>query len=360
MEITTILLFFTGLVLLVTGADILVKGASRLARVIGLSPLVIGLTVVAYGTSAPEVAVSTASVLNGQPDIAIGNVVGSNIANILLILGISALIAPLVVSRQLIILDVPIMIGLSVLVLLVSLDGSIGFWDGFLFAGILVAYTIFLVKKDQAITNEAETFQIELPDPRTFRHLLFIVAGLGLLILGSNWMVDGAVYVARLFGLSELIIGLTIVAVGTSLPEIATSIMATIRGQRDIAVGNVIGSNIFNILGVLGFSALVSGSGLPVANSLITFDLPIMLAVAVACLPIFLHGHLIDRFEGGMFLFYYIAYAVYLILQASAHDALPAFSATMIWFMLPITAVTIILSTWRAFHQGDFDRLRDM
>ncbi|NUQ82073.1 MAG: calcium/sodium antiporter [Bacteroidetes bacterium] len=360
MELTTILLFIVGLVLLVTGADILVKGASRLARVIGLSPLIIGLTVVAYGTSAPEVAVSTASVFNGQPDIAIGNVVGSNIANILLILGISALIAPLVVSRQLIILDVPIMIGLSLLVLLISLDGFIGFWDGFLFVGMLVAYTIFLVKKDQTITTEPETMEIELPDSRTFRHILFIVSGLALLILGSDWMVDGAVYIARLAGLSELIIGLTIVAVGTSLPEIATSILATIRGQRDIAVGNVIGSNIFNILGVLGISALFSGSGLPVANSLITFDLPIMLAVAVACMPIFLHGHLIDRFEGGLFLFYYIAYATYLVLQASSHDALPAFSATMIWFLLPVTVITIILIAWRAFHQGDFDRLRDM
>jgi len=170
-----------------------------------------------------------------------------------------------------------------------------------------------------------------------------------LLVLGSRWLVNGAVQVATLLGVSQLVIGLTVVAVGTSLPEIATSVLASLRGERDIAVGNVVGSNLFNILSVLGISAMVAPSGIPVARAALTFDIPVMIAVAVACLPIFFTGHLIARWEGAVFLAYYMIYTLYLVLNSTNHDALPAFSSAMLLFILPITAVTLGILAARAW-----------
>ncbi len=350
----TVVLFVVGLGLLVLGADWLVKGASRLAAAFGISPLVIGLTVVAYGTSAPELAVSVKAAWAGQPDLALGNVVGSNIFNVLLILGVSATIVPLVVSSQLIRIDVPIMIGVSALTLLLAGDGSIGRLDGaILFAGA-IAYTAF-----QVVQSRKESAAVVAEYGREFGHkrsstvtnLAFVGAGLALLVLGSRWLVAGAVAFAQALGVSELVIGLTVVAAGTSLPEVATSILATIRGERDIAVGNVIGSNLFNLLSVLGLSSLVSPAGLPAPAALLRFDLPVMVAVAVACLPIFATGALIARWEGALFLFYYVAYTAYLVLDAQQHDALPAFSAVMEGFVLPLTAVTLAVVAWRSWRR---------
>jgi cation:H+ antiporter len=173
-----------------------------------------------------------------------------------------------------------------------------------------------------------------------------VVAGLVLLVLGARWLVDAAITMARSMGVSELVIGLTIVAAGTSMPEVATSVLAAFRGERDIAVGNVVGSNLFNVLAVLGLSG-VAGDGIDVAPAVLSFDLPVALAVAVACLPITFSGHLIARWEGVLFLAYYVAYTAYVILAASAHDALPAFSAAMAWFVLPLTAVTVLVVAWR-------------
>ena len=353
MNTMTVVLFVAGLGLLVLGAEWLVKGASRLAAALGISPLVIGLTVVAYGTSAPEMAVSVKAAWAGQPDLALGNVVGSNIFNVLLILGASATIAPLLVSSQLIRLDVPIMIGLSALTLLLAGDGSIGRLDGaILFAGA-VAYTVFQIRQSR---RESAAIQAEYAQefgPKrssTAVNLAFIGAGLALLVLGSRWLVNGAVAFAQAFGVSELVIGLTIVAAGTSLPEVATSILAAFRGERDIAVGNVVGSNIFNILAVLGLSGLVAPSGLPAPAALLRFDLPVMIAVAIACLPIFASGATIARWEGALFLFYYAAYTAYAVLAAQQHDALPAFSAVMEAFVLPLTAVTLAVVGWRAWR----------
>ncbi len=352
MDATTLILFVIGIGLLILGAELLVRGASRLAAAIGISPLVIGLTVVAYGTSAPEMAVSVQSALAGQADIALGNVVGSNIFNVLFILGLSALIVPLVVSRQLIKLDVPIMIGVSILLALLALDGNISRLDGaLLFAGI-VGYTFFLIKQSRKEKRLAQDeYEKEYGSAKSkghwFINIALIIVGLGLLVLGSRWLVNGAIAIAQNLGLSELVIGLTIIAAGTSLPEVATSIIASIRGERDIAVGNVVGSNIFNILAVLGLSALVSPSGVNVSPAALRFDIPVMLAVAVACLPIFLSGHLIARWEGALFLAYYIAYTLYLILAATQHDALPHFSAVMWEFVIPITVVTLVVSLAR-------------
>jgi cation:H+ antiporter len=354
MDATTVVLFVAGLGLLVLGAEWLVKGASRLAAALGISPLVIGLTVVAYGTSSPEMAVSVKAALAGQPDLAVGNVAGSNIFNVLFILGASAAITPLLVSSQLVRLDVPIMIGASLLTLLFAADGSIGRLDGaILFAGA-VGYTVFQVRqsrRESAAVQEEYGREFGPRRTGTAANVAFVAAGLALLVLGSRWLVNGAVAFAQAFGVSELVIGLTIVAAGTSLPEVATSILAAIRGEREIAVGNVVGSNIFNILAVLGLSGLVAPAGLPVPRALVTFDAPVMVAVAFACLPIFASGATIARWEGALFLFYYTAYTAYLVLAAQQHDALPAFSAVMEAFVLPLTAVTLAVVGWRAWRQ---------
>ena len=342
--------FLAGLALLVVGAELLVRGASRLALGFGVSPLVVGLTVVALGTSAPEVAVSVGSALEGRTDIAIVNVVGSNIFNVLFILGVSALISPLIVNVQLIRQEVPIMIAASALLLSLALDGVVGMFDGALFVGLLIAYTTFLIVQSRSEPKAVQdAFALSVAgssrstwDARLPTQLLMIGGGLACLVLGADLFVDAAVTLAMTLGVSDIVIGLTIVAAGTSLPEVATSIMAAIRGERDIAVGNVVGSNTFNILGCLGLSALAAGdSGLVVAPSLMRFDIWVMIAVAVACLPMFITGRQIARWEGAVFVLYYAAYAGYLILAAQQHDALDAFSVVMASFVLPLTIVTL-------------------
>jgi cation:H+ antiporter len=350
----TLVLFAVGLGLLIVGAEVLVRGASRLAAGVGVSPLVIGLTVVAFGTSSPEMAVSVSSALAGKADIAVGNVVGSNIFNVLFILGASALIAPLIVSRQLIRLDVPIMIGVSLLAILFGADGVISRLEGvILFAGI-ITYTVFLIvqsrreNKAQA-TDEFEKEYGEKPKSGSsvLLNIVFIVVGLVLLVIGSRWLVDGAVAIARAIGVDDVVIGLTIVAAGTSLPEVAASIIASIKGERDIAVGNVVGSNIFNILAVMGLSSIVAPTGLPVPASIQNFDMPVMIAVALACLPIFFTGMEIKRWEGAVFLLYYVAYTVYLVFNATGHSALPVFSSIMLLFVVPITVLTLLITVFR-------------
>ncbi len=355
MDTVGALLFTAGLTSLVLGAQLLVRGASRLATAVGISPLMIGLTVVAFGTSTPELAVSVRAALTGQADIALGNVVGSNIFNVLFILGVSALITPLAVSQKLVRMDVPIMIGVSVLLLVLALDGRLAWLDGILlFAGI-IAYTAFAIHEGRRGTTEVIAGYARAyagPAARGARAVLVqiacILAGLGFLVLGARWLVDAAVALAKALRVSELIIGLTIVAAGTSLPEAATSIVAAVRGERDIAVGNIIGSNIYNILAILGLSAIVAPGGIAVAPGTLSFDIPIMIAVAVACLPIFFTGHLIARWEGVVFVGYYLAYALYLILASLDHDALPLFSTTMMAYVLPLTAITLLVLYVRA------------
>ncbi|MDZ7291999.1 MAG: calcium/sodium antiporter [candidate division KSB1 bacterium] len=357
MDIVTLLLFLLGLILLIAGAEALVRGSSRLAAAIGISPLVIGLTVVAYGTSSPELAVSVQAGLSGQADIALGNIIGSNIFNVLFILGLSALLVPLVVAQQLVRWDVPLMIGTSLLFLILALDGKISRLDGaLLFAGN-VAYVIWAIRQSRQESSPIKAeYAREYGDGSSkakwqwLIHLAFAIVGLAMLVLGSRWLVHGAVTIARVLGLSELIIGLTIIAAGTSLPEVATSIIASIRGERDIAVGNVVGSNIFNILSVLGLASLVSPNGVKVAPAALNFDIPVMIAVAAACLPIFFTGSLIARWEGALFLAYYFAYTLYLILDAMQHDALPAFSSLMLEFVLPLTVITLCIVVFRAWR----------
>jgi cation:H+ antiporter len=405
---TILLVLVAGLILLVAGGELLVRGASSVAVAFGISPLVIGLTVVAFGTSSPEMAVSIQAGLAGNPDIAVGNVVGSNIFNVLFILGICALMLPLLVSLPLVRREVPIMIGVSILLLLLSLDGRVGPLDGaLLFAGIVI-YTIWSVaqsRKETAVNKAAvETTTVDTIVGKSplwlggavaalaltaigyvlgwfnlvvvsfiatgaglflagslfgkggttrggdIAHQVgFIAAGLGILVLGASYLIDSSTAIARSLGVSDLIIGLTIVAAGTSLPEVATSIIATIRKERDIAIGNVVGSNIFNILGILGLSAMVTPGGLNVNPLMISFDMPIMIAVAVACLPIFFTGFTIARWEGILFLGSYTAYTLFLILVATNNPALETFTNAMV-LVLPLIAVTLIWTSVQFFR----------
>lgn len=347
--------FGLGLLLLIAGAEALVRGATRLAARLGISPLVIGLTVVAYGTSAPELAVSVQASLSGSPDIALGNVVGSNIFNVLFILGLSALITPLIVARQLVRFDVPVMIAVSLLLYLFALGGRITPVEGGLLVAGIVAYTLFILRAGRTEGNSASSpsapVRWRLQDGLLLQ-LAMIATGLAALVVGAHWLVEGAVAIAQALGVSEAVIALTVVAAGTSLPEAATSVVAALRGERDIAVGNIVGSNIFNILMIVGVSALVSRDGLVVAPAILHFDLPVMLAVAVACLPIFFAGYMISRWNGALLYGYYLAYTLYLGLATSHHDALPVFSAVMLEFVLPLTFVSLLViaarSAWRS------------
>jgi cation:H+ antiporter len=350
---TNLLLFIGGLVALVGGAELLVRGASKLALSFGISPLVVGLTIVAFGTSAPEMTVSVGAVLNGQTGLALGNAVGSNVFNVLGILGLAALITPLAVHLQVIRQEVPIMIGSALLVIVMSLDGVLGGFDAALLTALLVAYTVFLILQSRAQGADTGDYAAHAEGGGSrLVQVAMLLGGLLLLVGGSEAMVTAAVHFAKALGVSDVIIGLTIVAIGTSLPEVAASVTAALKGERDIAVGNVVGSCVFNLLGVLGaggLAAAFSGAGgLPVPPSVANFDLWVMLAALAACLPIFLTGREVARWEGGVFLAYYAAYAGYLVLQAQQHEALGAFSGAMLGFVLPLTVVTVVVSMLKA------------
>lgn len=352
--ITEIFFFTAGLFLLIGGAEILVRGASKLALQFGMSPLVIGLTVVAFGTSAPELAIGLQSGSTGEIDLLLGNVIGSNIFNVLFILGISAIITPLVVSRKLVKLDVPFMVAVSFVLYGFCWDGAISRTEGgilFLILCLYIGYLIYDSRQEISEETEESTNIVEDAEWHWFWNLVLVVAGLALLVLGADWLVESAVAFAEYLGLSSLIIGLTIVAMGTSLPEVATSIVASLKGERDMAVGNIVGSNLFNMMCIVGLTAAILPHDIPVSTAILGFDLPVMIAVMVACLPIFFTGHLIARWEGILFFVYYLIYMGYLIIAAGQHDLLPVFNLTMLWFVLPLTIVTLIIIVVREFKK---------
>jgi cation:H+ antiporter len=356
---TTIALLVAGLVLLAFGAEMLVRGGSRIAAAAGISPMAVGLTVVAYGTSTPELTVGTLAAWQGRADIAVGNVVGSNIFNVLFILGLSAAITPLAIRAEILKREVPIMIGASLLLWALAADGRIGAAEGLALVAAIVGYTVAALRWGRRERPDvvAEYAAAEPPPARGPRawasSIALVLLGLGALVLGGHWLVDAAVAIARAAGLSETVVGLTVVAAGTSLPELATSLVATIRGERDIAVGNVVGSNIYNILAILGASALVAGGGgLAVAPAMVRFDIPVMVAVAVACLPIVFTGRRIARWEGFLLLGYYVAYTAYLVLAAQAHDAAPVLGRGMLLFAVPLTIVTLAVGVARSLRRG--------
>lgn len=356
MSAITLVFLVGGLVVLTLGADLLVRGASSLALVIGISPLVVGLTVVAYGTSTPELAVSISAGLRGNADIAVANVIGSNIFNILFILGACALIVPLAVNKQLIKFDVPLMIGATLLGTILGLDGNYGFGDGIVLMTGIVIYTGYSVWKsrrdsqaERAAINSTVLASTVLADTKPSlqkiaKDIGLMIAGLTFLAVGSNWFVGGAAEIAKFFGVSDTVIGLTIVAIGTSLPEVATSIVATMKGQREIAIGNVIGSNMYNVLGILGLAAIVTPGGLNVEPSTIAVDLPVMLGVALISYPVFLTRSSIDRWEGALFMICYVAYTAYLILAASHSAHLGSFVSFVTWGLIPAAVGAIVFS----------------
>lgn len=354
MTLSALAYIFSGLIGLVVGGELLVRGAVDLAKLIRISPLVIGLTVVAFGTSTPELAVSVRSVLSGNTGISVGNILGSNIYNVLLVLGMTALLTPLKASNQLIRFDVPIMILASGMTLGLSWDGVLTRLDGFALFLSLCAYSIWKLKEGRkqhhaqaSNSTEKTPEQVKQSIWTPFRSLLKLLLGLGLLSLGSRGLVIGGVSIATALGVSELIIGLTIVAIGTSLPEIVTAIVSIKRGHQDMAMGNVVGSNLFNLLGVLGLTAIIAPQPIAIPQTALEFDMLVMVAVAMACLPIFFSGKQISRWEGGLFLFYFVVYTVFLILDALGSQHLRTLTSVMVIFVIPITIITLILTTYK-------------
>lgn len=297
-----------GLTIVVLGSKWLVKGAANFSQRIGISPLIVGLTIVAMGTSAPEFTVSVISSLKGSSDLALGNVVGSNILNVLLVLGICALLVPLNVHKQILKFDAPIMIGVSVLVWLMAKDSSIHLYEGITLLAALSIYLFMMIRLSKSQESPSESHNPKTTTTKLYQEILFMILGLTALVVGSKWFVESAQQIARNLGVSELVIGLTIVAAGTSLPEIATSITAAFKGERDIAVGNVVGSNIFNIVGVLGASAVASPNGLSVSDTAKTYDIPVMLLAAGICIVAFSASSKIGKRWGTLFLIIYAGY----------------------------------------------------
>ncbi len=339
--------FLGGVVLLLGGAEALVRGASGLARSLGIPPLLVGLTIVAYGTSAPELAVSVRSALAGQGDIALGNVVGSNVMNILLVLGGSALVSPLALSRSLVRIDTPVMAALAALVWAMARDGRIDRVEGAILVTLSVAYSVWALRRAEGAPPPGRDAQAP-PRRQAARDSLKAIAGFAMLLIGARWVVTAAVGFAEAMGVSELVIGLTIVAIGTSLPEAATSLMAAARGQRDIAVGNVVGSNVFNLTAVLGAAAAVAPGGVAVAGDALRVDIPVMVAVCAACIPLFALGYRLSRWEGALFLAYYAAYALYLVLASTGHPAFAPYCRAMGFFVLPVSLLLLAAASWRA------------
>lgn len=315
-----------GVLLLLAGAEALVRGASALALRIGITPLVVGLTVVAIGTSSPELVVSVKAALAGQGGVAIGSVVGSNIANLALIVGVSAAISPMPVDRNVVRHDMPVMLFSMLLLIIFLIDGELGHLEGgFLFAGA-IAYTFESIRASRKQTKATLAASGEVDEPSetepavatsdpassapVWRNLLFVVGGIALLVYGADWLLSGAVELATQLGVSEAVVGLTLVALGTSLPELATTIVAAIRGHGEIALGNALGSNIFNVFGVLGPTALT----VPLLSEGIRPDvLAIMVLVAVLTLIFLITGGKTRRWEGGVLLAAYVAYLWWIV-----------------------------------------------
>ncbi len=309
-----VLLLLVGVVILSVGAQAMVSGGAALALRLGLTPLIIGLTVMAYGTSAPELVVSAQAAARGNGAIAVGNVIGSNICNLALILGLSALIRPINSSRDVLRRDLPVLIGITMVAIALLADRELGRFDGAVLLTILFAYTWFTIRQARRVDQPADTKAPggeELPPARPLAIAIpMTLAGLALLLWGADMFVEGAVVVAQRWGMSEVVIGLTVVAIGTSLPELALSVVAAIRGEGDVALGNVIGSNTFNLLGILGFSALMQPTALP---DLAWTDLGVMLAVTLLVYPLLRSGGRVVRAEGACLVLIYAGYTTWLI-----------------------------------------------
>jgi cation:H+ antiporter len=350
-----VITFIAGLAALIGGAELFLKGVDHFGVKWRISPLIMGLTVVAFATGAPELAISLQAAVSGNADLVLGNIIGSNIANILLILGISAMIKPLVVKLRVVQIDVPIVIGASILLYVIAQDGKLTTIDGvWLLLGLLgySIFTFFQIKQERENQPEETDFEAEqrkLSSGWFFyvKNIGFLVIGMGLIVKGSDWMVDSAVELATILGLSQLVIGLTIVSIGTSLPEIATSIATIRKGNTDMAVANVMGSNLYNILLTLGLTVVIAPEVLMVSPAAIALDIPFMIAVSIACIPIFIAGFDITKFDGFMLLFYYGSYVTYLVLDAIGSSFESTMEMVMLYAVIPATLIYII---WRVIN----------
>jgi cation:H+ antiporter len=325
LSIDVVVLFVAGLGRLVIGAELIVRGASRLAVSLGVKPLVLGITVVAVGTSAPELAVGITASLQGSGALAVGNIAGTNVFNILFILGLSALLQPLPLHLHILKLELPVIIASVALTTGLAWDGVLTRLDGGVLFGAAVLYTVALIRMSRGETQDvkedfremygADAVMTRQTVVRTrVRSAVVLAAGLGFSVLGADWLVTGAVDIARVLGISEAMIGFTIMAIGTSASELVTTIVATLKDDRDVAVGNLLGSSIYNILVILDITCLVSPAGVPVEWQLMLFDVPLMTGVALACVPVFVTGKRISRLEGGLGIALYLTYMLSLVL----------------------------------------------
>ena len=345
----------SALVLLIAGAELMVRAAVRLAARLHVRPLIIGLTIVALGSSAPQMAISLQATLAHNADIAVGSVIGSSIFNILVTLGLSALIIPLRVSRQLVRLDIPLMIGASLLVFILAWNEELTRTDGVILLAALLLYLGLLLRQSKHSARPQSTHEHPRQAP-WLKSLLMIGGGLAMLVYAGHLLLGAAVAVATDLGLSERIIGLTIVAISTSLPELATSLIAALRGEREIAVGNVIGSNLFNLLGVLGFTALIAPTPLSVSPNALDFDLPVMLGVAALCLPVFYSGYRVTRAEGLLFLSLYLAYGLHVVSFTTGMPLAGKLEHLMLLFVLPALVAFLLFSSLRAWRRQHHKR----
>jgi cation:H+ antiporter len=328
MDTGGLMLFLAGLAALIIGAEMVLRGGARFAALMGIRPLVIGLTVVSIGTSVPELAVGITAGLEGSGSIAVGNIAGTNMVNILFILGLSALFRPLELHLQVIKLDLPMMILAAGLMAGLAWDGILSAGDGIVLLAGAILYTILLLRRHESAAVEEEFEDmcaggLEVScqgGPKRdasrarLNNALLLAAGMGISVIGAHWAVHGAVELARSLQVSEAIIGLTVVAIGTSSPELVTTAIATVRNERDVAVGNLLGSSIYNILVILGLTCMATPGGLAVERQLLMLDIPLMAGVALVCVPVFWSGKRISRLEGGLGVAAYLIYLLWLAL----------------------------------------------
>ncbi|TCC46073.1 calcium/sodium antiporter [Kribbella capetownensis] len=312
------MLIVGGLVGLLGGAELLVRGGTGLALRFGIAPIVVGVTVVSLGTSMPELAIGIDAARQGSAGLAAGNIVGTNLVNLLLILGLSALIAPIVLDTRTVRFDLPCMAAVSVVLLVVALDGTLGTLDGVVLLLLGIGYTVGVLRTSRQESSSVQAeYQADTGGTRTrpWVAVVSLVVGIAVIVIGATLLVDGAVDAAQAFGVSDAVIGLTIIAIGTSAPELVTTIVSTIRGNRDIALGNLLGSSVYNIAIILGVTILAAPGVVEVPDEVLQSDLLLMVGAAVACVPVLVSGRRITRTEGGIFVAAYVAYLAWLLIS---------------------------------------------
>jgi cation:H+ antiporter len=312
----SVLLVVGGLAALLVGAELLVRGGAGLAAWRGIRPMVIGLTVVSLGTSMPELAIGIDAAVSGNPELAVGTIVGANLVNLLLILGLSALLVPVVFQRTALRFNLPALVAAALALYLVSVDGTLVRAEGFLLlvGGAAYTWALLRISRREPADRTSDTPGLAQGDHRPLHDTAALVAGIALIVLGAELLVEGAVEGAQSLGVSGAVIGLTVVAIGSATPELVTTLVSTLRGDRDIAIGNLLGSSVYNIAVVLGITVVVAPGGVPVPDEVLAADLVLLVVVAVAAVPVFVSGARINRVEGALFVATYLGYLAWLLL----------------------------------------------